>query len=877
MKLIKYLGFVMILLFSLNVVSADIVTGNLTYTSYDGNNATDITGNGNDGVNTVITYDTGILGNASVFNGASSFITYPSALIDYSEDTINFWFNSSASESSVQHLWNDRTDTDTFLRFTAADELAIAIRSGAGFTTSTTFRDDSWHMATIVFGTTTFEMFIDGRSEGTGSIGAAAIDGGSLLGKRSNNLLFYDGLIDEFSMYDREWSGSDVNESYNNGTGFNPFIFIPPGDPVITFDNISLTNNSIFNTNSINVTINLSVQNTNNQTNVSYNLDGAGLVSCFNESLNGICTINSLTDGIHNVSFFAINNETNTTSSQFNFTIDLTAPTITDSLAVNRTEPFFRLTNETNTYSFSSRNNICSPGIPSPICPAIISTCLDDNIDFCKIQYESSNFTLLANEFSVASTFNVTFNGNLSYTIFAQDLAGNSLSKSGEFLVNPIQRFNFFDASNLTQISNYDFGGVSFTNQATFFTFNDIISFGNNSFLFEKLGYATTNITFNINSTTDLNLSINITRSTIIVNIFDRDTLALLTGLTELTLVPPLGGLGVNTTTTTGIVNISEINFLSGNYQIISNHLNYSTESVFFTYNNQELLNIDIFMLADNTTGAGFVIIKAVSDSGPLIQQAICKALEWVPSQSAFVTVAQGLTDGNGETILNIEVGTKLYKFTCEKAGQLVTSPQQIIQATGVTIPLTFITVEEAPPINLEQFRGNLTNVTINSSFQQIIYDFNDPLGTVTEACIKVYQTTGIQKILLSETCSASSTGQIQIVLNINNSFNLQVEATAGIGSTEIVVDILKFGKIGNFEQALKAFGLHLVLPILLLCLGLSLGLMVDPPSIMISGIGGIAGVWFAGLILPSIISFSIAIFISIILILMIIGSDKKK
>ena len=81
----------------------------------------------------------------------------------------------------------------------------------------------------------------------------------------------------------------------------------------------------------------------------------------------------------------------------------------------------------------------------------------------------------------------------------------------------------------------------------------------------------------------------------------------------------------------------------------------------------QEILNVDIYMLNSSQPDAGTITLVVKNSLSQFVEGTICSALEWKPAQSAFVSVAQGLTNVNGETIINIELGTKIYKFSLPK------------------------------------------------------------------------------------------------------------------------------------------------------------------------------------------------------------------
>ena len=103
-------------------------------------------------------------------------------------------------------------------------------------------------------------------------------------------------------------------------------------------------------------------------------------------------------------------------------------------------------------------------------------------------------------------------------------------------------------------------------------------------------------------------------------------------------------------------------------------------------------MNLNIYMLNNNASDYGIIILKSIASTGELISSSICSALEWKSDLSAYQSVSQGETNINGETTLNIEIGTKLYKFSCTKAGITAFSVPQIVQTSGTILPIIYST-----------------------------------------------------------------------------------------------------------------------------------------------------------------------------------------
>ena len=84
------------------------------------------------------------------------------------------------------------------------------------------YNDDKWHHAVATINTTSIKMYVDGALIASQTIATSAIDWDDLTGTKtvgySNTTSeFFKGQIDEFAIYDRELSPSDINANYVAG------------------------------------------------------------------------------------------------------------------------------------------------------------------------------------------------------------------------------------------------------------------------------------------------------------------------------------------------------------------------------------------------------------------------------------------------------------------------------------------------------------------------------------------------------------------------------------------------------------------------------------------------------------------------------------
>lgn len=837
MKLNRILIFLSVLILCVFTANAVPIVNNTAYYSFDTPTSIfrDLTDNGFNASNVGSTNVSGIIGSAREFVDASSQrVSTGITVTNWNQISNSFWFRATTVPTTTDNLWGTSNAGGRDLECTllASQKLRCQIAtSGADVLVSSVsnIAVDTWyHVAYAWNRKTNFSLWINGTLEATTtSNDLTEFYSNPLYIGGANGGSFSDSIIDEWSLWNRTLTGTDISNLYNGGIGLQFNYSVPPPSSVTT------TIQAFYNTTNISVQI-----NSTSIINLSFSLDGAAEVSVWTNQNNGSVNITSLSEGNHSIVW--VGADANLSQ---NFTIDLTIPSLNVTAF-----------STTNSYVFNFSNAI---------------NVSDLNLDTCIVNVVGTT-TPCTNQ-----TFQFVTNGNHSFNVTATDLAGNiNQSLNNIAFVNPLQNFTFINRTGGI-ITNFTFGGtLEPGSQARILTFGAGLVFGNNNLTFAKLGFQTTVISFNINSTSHLNLTNSINDSQINIRFFDRETLSLIPGITTVTLVGP-PGVGFNGTTINGLFNISNINFVAGTYQIIGENANYLTESVFFTFTGQEVLQKDLFLLNSSSSDAGTVTIQLTANTGQFVQGAICSALEWRPAESAFVSVAEGNTNTEGSTILNIEIGTKLYRFQCSKSGLSVTSPQQIIQSTGSLIPLVLNVDAPAPVLLLGNFISSLRNITLNVTHQQIIYNFTSVDGLVTQACLNQYQQNGNFRSLLSQSCVSASTGQIQAVININRSFTQTMVATATQSGVEQEVDTLTFSGNLSFEAALNTYGFSAFIPLLLMILSITIGFMIIPSNMQVTTSLSLIAIWLLRYIVPSIVSSSSAIFMSVVLLLIIWGSKR--
>jgi len=781
------------------------------------------------------------------FDGSNDFLTISTG-IDFANGFTMGWWQKADTTSGVRALWR-LASGDNFQTFynepVFGTGLCAAIFSG-GWTAVCDASPTTTNTHYIfTFDATNMELFRNGSSIAN----QTSTIGGSEFGdaKFSDGSSDYDGIMDEFTLFNKSLNQTEALDLFLNGV-----VFVVP--VTISFENVSangetLSNNTFFNTTDLDFLIELNSSNNNTLINLSYSLDGAGFVSFSTNSINGTLNL-TLNESLHTIQFFAENNETNETSEIFNFTVDVTAPELNISLP---TEVFSYLLNLSQNISVSD-----------------FSTCTVRIFDI----NSTGGKTFVENNTCSNQSYVFPTNGNKSLDIFAIDLAGNlNASINNTILVNPLQNFSFVDITNTT-IENFSFNNINFTTIA-FFPIFDLVTESdlptNITLTFEKLGFVTTNITFSLNSTSELDITTQVNTSTLLVDIFDRGSRNLLTGLTTLTLIGPAG---FNTTTTTGQVNISNMSLVPGDYQLLAEHSGFSTESIFFSFSGQENIPLKLYLLNLSESDAGTITIIVKDQLSQFVEGAIVKVLEWIPGDSAFSSVAEGTTNVEGEVLFNIQLETRVYKFQATKSSITTVTGQEIIQVNGDTRTIILVDIGLETDPALEGF-SFISNETLLNNFTTVSFFFNDADNLVSQGCLTTYRVSGLTRTQLNQSCVSSSSSEIFISTPINETFNVEVVASVSIGSIDYPLKTFSYESTEALSSALSAIGLDVIIPMTILLLGLGLGLVTG--FIELGVIGTFIGIWVSVLIVPSVISTSLAVFVSGIGIIMLWGGFRKK
>lgn len=525
-------------------------------------------------------------------------------------------------------------------------------------------------------------------------------------------------------------------------------------------------------------------------TNSTYKLNG-GLETTLGTNENESTANLTGIEGLNTLTVFT-NTSGDLSNSSINFTIDTINPIITNNIPL-----------ESNSYSFNGSWFSCS----------------DTNIYLCYVEINGFNQ-------SSGSDFTLNNNGNLNYVITAIDLGGNTVTDSGVLFVNPYQYF-YFEETDTTPITNFDFGGQTFTNYAQFLTYD--LGLGTSSLTFEKVGYQTQTFNITLTNTSNINTTYTISNAKIIINMLRKNDSTVISG--ETFTVEFIATVGATDSTSTGELIVENTFFQPENYVVTITSANYLTEQLFFYFNNQEVLEIDAYFIEKNSTEVGTVFIKVTDLGGSPVKSANVYAEQWDASTSSFKSVSQGITGEDGLASVSVILNDKNYKFSASSGDRTGESVIEIIDTTEngktIVIPLD-------SDLAVQNYLFKKLDYTITDSFNNatnistISVSWSNLDGLNQELCINRYRTLANSEKLQESNCDTAVSGELIQAYFINSSLDVSVKVEVKYNNAYFTLKTFQFEPNTSPSNLLLDTNLApFVIPILFI-LSIALGLYIE-------------------------------------------------
>jgi hypothetical protein len=241
---IVFLGFLFAIgaMGHISFAHADLTTGIQSYWKMDesSGNAADSVGS-SDLTNTNVTYSSGKINNASVYNGSSAVLS--SSDVSGSDSwTANLWINVSVKQGSYI-LSKDGSGNRAFVINMGGDGTIEVDAWNSSETQYSAYEvgylsTGTWYMITAVWDSSaeTLSLYADTTLLNSVSITGTAENNSSSAfyvgGHPAGGDNWYDGYVDEVGYWDRALNGSEIDDLYNSGAGLQyPVGGTPPPPP----------------------------------------------------------------------------------------------------------------------------------------------------------------------------------------------------------------------------------------------------------------------------------------------------------------------------------------------------------------------------------------------------------------------------------------------------------------------------------------------------------------------------------------------------------------------------------------------------------------------------------------------------------------------
>ena len=566
-------------------------------------------------------------------------------------------------------------------------------------------------------------------------------------------------------------------------------------------DELSLIEENYFNTNNLFINIILQNISTNGDINTKFSLYQSDapwqLIDSrffmFNALTGGTNISSVLTDNTnYRIFFFAENNETETTTGYYYFTLDSISPVISHNIPT-----------EINNYNLAG----------------ISITVTDTNAGTCIINIEDTNFTC-----SSFTGYNFTTNGYKNWTITATDLAGNQRVATGQLLVNPLAVYSFYDIVNLEYVQNYTFGGYSSVGRYVEIPIYDL-GLGSHSLEFYKLGYNSSSYNVEFTDTSNINKSFNVTPVRIEIRVYNQVTNELINTTVNLDLI---GTTNINQSTLTGIFNITSY-VAPGEYQVFISSSDYVSNQLSFTYTSVDLIKENIYLIPSNYSLAGYVNIITYNKDNTYASEIPVIAYEWDSSTSSYKQTYKTQSDTNGKAVIFVILQDKIYKFCAEYTTGTVCFPGgtqgQIIPVSqnGDTFPIL-------PVLNFPQvttsfkdldfgIQTNLTNYSSSFFNYTLDYIWSNRNGLSVTICTKLVKDFNYSTQTIVDSCLTQPSGEYIHSFLLNNSFSYILTVYQKLGTEKVELYSERVNGEDSFWGALDYFNIKNLFIIVLICI----------------------------------------------------------
>lgn len=225
-KSLSIISILLVFFFSLVSVNA-VLIDSLAYWSLN-NTLTDLSGNGYILTNNGATYTaSGKLGGGYNFDGSTQYMSSGITSLDTTY-TFNFWVKFDDTTTHQRPFWFYKDTNNQLGIEIVGGEIHATHKVGGNLKQAETEYTDTtrFHMVTMIVNGSNMQLIIDNGTPVTQSgLSTSSLTGITYnLGRSAQPFGYFNGIMDEVSIYDRVLTTTEISELYNSGTGLNPYI-----------------------------------------------------------------------------------------------------------------------------------------------------------------------------------------------------------------------------------------------------------------------------------------------------------------------------------------------------------------------------------------------------------------------------------------------------------------------------------------------------------------------------------------------------------------------------------------------------------------------------------------------------------------------------
>ena len=701
----------------------------------------------------------GIINESLNFDGTSDYVDTGQ---NFDIGTVSFWFKSPNIGTAIgmmsQRFDSTEAQNNWDLQMLSDGTIELNFYSPSfNFidSSSSGFDDDNWHHVVILSGSGGLEMYIDGNLNGsnayTGVLGSSPNAEDFDFGRAGENgaYNYHDGVIDELVIYPEKINSTQIEELYNSGLGFNPYISesdIETSDE-INLSNFQPANNNQFSTTSVSFSV---IGNFTYSTTCDLYINGVSKatqsgISGTNQLVNKTATLTDLSSSDVYYSCYNTNTTQNTTTNTIY--VDTQPPTYDFNLegnntywsgfinySLNVTEQNWGVVNLTDTCGNSYSNTTAS---------LTLNYEESFSLKSCSVGTKTTNLVLcdapngtylncIYPSFSWENTayLNITATSILNGTLISDfriegDLTGNTTT-------------GFLQFYNLTNGTTYQIDFISDS--------------------FEQLQ---ANVT--ISGTYTLVTFEPYTLNSINFSFYDADTLNLINQNILVEFISD--SFTYNYTATDGKLYVDLLS--PETYTIRYSSTGYDLGQYEYVLTNRSHGTLDLYMI--NETGNDEITMIVYNEATlTTISGAYIYLQKYYQEEGVFKTIAVYETDISGKAYFYVEKFNEYYKVLVEYpfGESRLATEKFYINADNINL---YISLEDDPTEAFFKAQDIDGTITFDNTTREFSATYNDPSSQGSQYCLYVKEFGYYGNLIVNQQCSTSPSGTIPVEVGTEN------------------------------------------------------------------------------------------------------------